>query len=106
MYCVKKPWAVIVNFLEHQLISLFLLCVINNGAVIVNLMNGLQSELAWNYINSYKLCQVLKCLHMMQSDSIPSTFDPNFAPINTEELNVFIQQKWTCDLEFMLDVLY
>jgi hypothetical protein len=46
MYCVKKPWAVIVNFLEHQLISLFLLCVINNGAVIVNLMNGLQSELA------------------------------------------------------------
>jgi hypothetical protein len=25
--------------------------------------------------------------------SIPSTFDPNFAPMNTEELNVFIQQK-------------
>jgi len=38
--------AVIVNFLEHQLSSLFLLCVINNEAVIVNLMNGLQSELA------------------------------------------------------------
>ena len=30
---------------------------------------------------------------MMQSDSIPSIFDPNFAPMNTEELNVFIQQK-------------
>ena len=25
--------------------------------------------------------------------SIPSTFDPNFAPMDTEELNVFIQQK-------------
>jgi hypothetical protein len=25
--------------------------------------------------------------------SIPSTFDPNFSPIDTEELNVFIQQK-------------
>jgi len=37
---------VIVNFLEHQLSSLFLLYVINNEAVIVNLMNGLQSELA------------------------------------------------------------
>jgi len=24
---------------------------------------------------------------------IPSTFDPNFAPMNTEKLNVFIQQK-------------
>ncbi|XP_052301372.1 uncharacterized protein LOC112325849 [Populus trichocarpa] len=26
-------------------------------------------------------------------DSFPSTFDPNFAPMDTEELNVFIQQK-------------
>jgi hypothetical protein len=25
--------------------------------------------------------------------SIPSTFDSNFAPMDTEELNVFIQQK-------------
>jgi hypothetical protein len=33
---------------------------------------------------------------MMQNDSIPSTFDPNFASMNTEELNVFIQQKWIC----------
>jgi hypothetical protein len=28
-----------------------------------------------------------------ESGSFPSTFDPNFAPIDTEELNVFIQQK-------------
>jgi len=28
--------------------------------------------------------------------SIPSTFDPNFAPMDTKELNVFIQQKWIC----------
>jgi len=26
-------------------------------------------------------------------DSFPSTFDPNFALMDTEELNVFIQQK-------------
>ena len=53
--------------------------------------------------------------------SIPSIFDPNFAPKDTEELNVFIQQKWMCCwfiiyvvgcfvlniLEFMLlDVLF
>jgi len=29
-------------------------------------------------------------------DSIPSIFDLNFAPMDTKELNVFIQQKWMC----------
>jgi hypothetical protein len=53
VYCIVNSFAlnenhgaVIVNFLEHQLSSLFLLCVINNEVVIVNPMNGLQSELA------------------------------------------------------------
>jgi hypothetical protein len=53
VYCIVNSFAlnethgaVIVNFLEHQLSSLFLLCVINNKVVIVNPMNGLQSELA------------------------------------------------------------
>jgi hypothetical protein len=66
--------AAIVNFLEHQLSSLFLLCVINNEVVIVNLMND-------------------DLLGVDEIDSIPSTFDPNFAPMDTKELNVFIQQK-------------
>ena len=46
VYCIVNSFvlnenhgAVIVNFLEHQLSSLFLLCVINNEAVIVNPMN-------------------------------------------------------------------
>ena len=46
VYCIDNSFAlnenhgaVIVNFLEHQLSSLFLLCVINNEAVIVNPMN-------------------------------------------------------------------
>ena len=29
-------------------------------------------------------------------DSIPLTFDSNFASMDTKELNVFIQQKWMC----------
>ena len=28
--------------------------------------------------------------------SISSIFDPNFAHMDTEELNMFIQQKWMC----------